>query len=251
MYGFPKRAHRPQRSAPVAPRFDPSGDVRCTGWWRADRGAAVNALGAVASWASIIPPYQAFTPTSGLPALYLPRFTHGFPAISMGYGSGSYVANQLAHDGDRSMTLTLVMRFPYAYTNNGNTFLYLGGQDLQLALWDSWVRVWATNNWRDWTNNTFYPCGTAAVAVLTARVRPISDPGDLRQQWYFTYNAQQLGPFNNDTGRTSAPASELRINSQYRGMSFWHEIIYFRDFLSDVDVARMHTLLLQQYGASS
>ena len=245
MFGFPKRQQTPRRTAPVRPRFDPSSDPLCTGWWRADRGVIANENAAVASWASIIPPYQSFVPASGMPAIAMPRLTNGYPAVATLYGSSSYSATNIAQDDDRAMTLTYVSRWPYGNSFNWNTYLYLSGHNLQMATWDGWLRVWA-GDWRGWINGWWYPGSLGSVSVITARVRPIASD-DLRQQWYFNFNNQQGGPFVNDVVATGSTATELRINSQYRSAMFWHELIYVRRFLSDSEVVAMHSALLQQY----
>lgn len=248
MYGFPKREHLPRRARPTpVTRFDPSGDSRCTGWWRADDGVVADANAAVASWTSRKPPYRAFTPNSGLPALYVPRLTNGFGAIVCPLNTASYSVNQLAQDGDREMTLTYVMRWPYDARYSGNTYLSMEGHQLSMGEWDNWPRPLVTGSWTSWINGWWGFPNLESVVVFTARVTVVTPVTDLRQRWYFNFNHTQGGPFDNGTGATASVTSALSIFSQYRITTFWHELIYFRSFLSDSEVASMHAALMEQY----
>ena len=244
MFGFPTRPRQTSRSAPTVSRFDPSGDVRCTGWWRADRNLTVTSQGAVTSWANIITPYQAFTTGGSVPGLLIPRFTNRFPAVVLGSGTAPYVANQLAHDGDRQCTLTCVCRVPYGGNNTGS--MTLTGQDIGVSFGDNSMKFITTLTYQQGWINSFAARGLTVVAVVTARVRETAVDNTV-QQVYVTFNAQQLGPFSSTVSRTSSPTSELRLSPSGDVSTFWHEVIHFRSFLSDGEVATMHTALQNQY----
>jgi hypothetical protein len=245
MYGFPTR-RAPARAVPTAPtRFDPSGDARCTGWWRADRGVG-GANGKVETWTNILSPYQAFAHNSGQSAILTPRMTNGFPALHLTSGMGNYSVSGLAQAGDTECTLTYVMRWPYSTNYNGNTHISFGGQNVQLGLWDNWIRVWAVGNWRDWWGGWYYPCGLRNVAVVTVRVQ---NSGSERA-FSLGYNSGLAGPTNISGQQAAGPTSELQFYAEARRAAFLHEIIFFRAALTDAEVRTMHALLQRQYGAA-
>ncbi|NNJ10598.1 hypothetical protein EKD04_009680 [Chloroflexales bacterium ZM16-3] len=248
MFGYPKRQVVTRHVGPNVPLFDPSGDSRCSGWWRADRGIGLNAsYGMVNSWTSMLQDGKVLLPVSDALPGYVADQTNGFPSIAFGYGVTGFHVPGLLHTGDTNAAVTFVSKCPY-FTGSSTFFTVsaLAIPNVAMGIIDNYsgcLALWGNNastynnGWRMW----------AKPAVITWRIGPISETNPLCKQ-RVAFNGSAVLDWN--AGQAFAPTESalLSVMNWVQYATYLHEVIVHRGEISDVEVATMHMALGQQYG---
>lgn len=241
MYSSPSRKVVARHVGAGVPLFDPSGDSRCTGWWRADRNVALSTNSLVSGWTSMLASGRTLAPQGSQLALYTPDLTHGFPAILTTIGCSYYQATGLSQAGDTSLTITYVTRVPY-WDGGGQQILY-DAPNVGIGFWGSGIGAVSDGNWNNWG----IPSWGRAAAVIPFRINPRAVDNPYRRLT-ISFNGAHAGSWDYGNTQTASPTSTLTVGYNLYGAYFWHELIFFRASLGDDEVLAMHTLLMRQYG---
>jgi hypothetical protein len=245
MFSYPRQTITTRRLAPNVPLFDPSGDARCTGWWRADRNVTVDAYSCVSGWTSMLASARTLAPGGADLAIYTPDMTHGFPSVCQAWGTTSYATSGLSLEGDTGFSLTFITRVP-SYPSITTTWLWYSDLNVGIGIRDYWGGY--LNVWGGGTVTGFqsYAEWGSVPAVITYRVGPVSATNSTFHHTV-TYNAALNGMVWDYGSGTAHPASTLSMGG-VQAPVYWHELIFFRTVLDDAEVLAMHQLLMRQYG---